>query len=179
MSRIGKQPIKLPPNIIVSIEQQTVTVAGPLGSLSQAILQGLQVKQVDDQIIVSRIDDLDTYKANHGLMRTLIDNMVIGVSQGFNKKLEVVGVGYRVNLTNEGLKFSLGYSHDIDFKLPTSIKASVEQNNIVISGIDKQQVGQIASEIRALRKPEPYKGKGIRYSGEYILRKSGKSGKDK
>jgi len=112
-------------------------------------------------------------------MRSLVNNMVIGVSQGFSKKLEIIGVGYRVNLQGNGLKFNLGYSHDVNYQLPEGIQAQVEQNTITILGIDKQQVGQIASEIRQLRKPEPYKGKGIKYADEYIIRKSGKSGKEK
>jgi len=179
MSRIGKQPIKLPSNVTIVIDKQSVTVNGPKGSLSQAILGGLNVDHNEGVVTVSRASDIALYKANHGLMRTLINNMVIGVSDGFSKQLDVNGVGYRVNLNNDGLKFNLGYSHDIDFKLPPNIQATVEQNHITISGIDKQQVGQIASEIRSLRKPEPYKGKGICYTGEFIIRKSGKSGKEK
>ena len=181
MSRIGKQPISIPSGVNVTINDNSVTISGANGSLNQTILNGIKVSQESDQkIVVSRIDEQASHKANHGLMRTLINNMVTGVNTGFSKKLEIIGVGYRVNIQgNNELKFNLGYSHDINYPLPDGIKATVEQNVITISGIDKQQVGQVASEIRALRKPEPYKGKGIKYVGEYIIRKSGKSGKEK
>lgn len=179
MSRVGKQPIPIPSGVNVSISEGLVTVNGTKGSLNQVVLNGININQESDQLLVSRIDDEAIHRANHGLMRTLISNMVVGVSQGFSKKLEIIGVGYRVSLQGTGLKFNLGYSHDINFSLPEGVSANVEQNIITVSGIDKQQVGQVASEIRSLRKPEPYKGKGIKYEGEYIIRKSGKSGKEK
>ncbi len=179
MSRVGKSPILIPSGVTVNITDSEVVVNGNKGSLKQPILKGINIKQEDNLLVVSRIDDEQIHRANHGLMRTLIFNMVTGVSQGFSKKLEVNGVGYRVQLQGNGLKFNLGYSHDINFSLPEGITANVEQNIITISGFDKQRVGQVASDIRELRKPEPYKGKGIKYEGEYIIRKSGKSGKEK
>jgi large subunit ribosomal protein L6 len=139
----------------------------------------MTVKQEEGQVLVTRENDEPKNRAKHGLMRSLVNNMVVGVSQGFSKKLEMNGVGYRVALAGNGLKFNLGFSHEVNYALPTGITATVEQNVITITGIDKQQVGQIAAEIRALKKPEPYKGKGIKYVGERIIRKSGKSGKDK
>lgn len=179
MSRVGKQPISIPSGVNVTLDNDLVRVSGTKGELSQPILKGITVKQEDGVVSVSRISDDAEYRANHGLMRTLISNMVNGVSGGFTKKLEVNGVGYRVSSQGNALKLSLGYSHEITFNLPEGISALVEQNVITISGIDKQRVGQVASDIRELRKPEPYKGKGIKYEGEYIIRKSGKSGKEK
>lgn len=178
MSRIGKQPIKLPSGVSVTLTKDSITATGPKGTLEQSSLPGITVKQEGEQLIVSRQDDEATHRAKHGLMRSLLDNMVVGVSKGFDKKLEVNGVGYRVNLAGSDLKLSLGFSHDITYPLPKGIAANVDQNIITVSGIDKQQVGQVAAEIRSLRKPEPYKGKGIKYVGERILRKSGKSGKE-
>lgn len=179
MSRIGKQPITIPSGVNVTISDEQVQVSGTKGELSQPILKGLTVTQDNGVLTVTRVNDEAVNRANHGLMRTLISNMISGVSSGFSKKLEVNGVGYRVSQQGNALKLNLGYSHDITFNLPEGINAQVEQNVITISGIDKQRVGQIASDIRELRKPEPYKGKGIRYENEYIIRKSGKSGKEK
>lgn len=179
MSRIGKLPIDIPSGVTITVDPDTITVAGSKGTLTQFTMPGVEVKQADNQIIVTRINDEPANRAKHGLMRTLINNMVIGVSQGFSKKLEINGVGYRVALAGNGLKLNLGLSHDVNYALPAGVTATVEQNVITINGIDKQQVGQVAAEIRALRKPEPYKGKGIKYVGERIIRKSGKSGKDK
>lgn len=178
MSRIGKLPIQVPSGVTITIDADSITVNGAKGSLSQPQLEGVTVKQEDGQIIVTRANDEPKNRAKHGLMRSLINNMVIGVSEGFSKQLEVNGVGYRVALAGNGLKLSLGYSHEIEFPMPAGITASVEQNVITVSGIDKQLVGQVAADIRKLRKPEPYKGKGIKYVGERILRKSGKSGKE-
>ncbi len=163
----------------MSIDATQIHVNGTRGNLSQQLLEGINVIEKDGIITVSRVDDQAVHRANHGLMRALINNMVTGVSQGFAKKLEINGVGYRVQAQANGLKLNLGYSHDINVALPEGVKADIEQNVITLTGIDKQQVGQIASEIRSLRKPEPYKGKGIRYEGEFIIRKSGKSGKEK
>lgn len=179
MSRIGKLPIAIPSGVTITVDPERITVAGPKGTLSQVQLEGVTVKNEDGQITVTRINDEPKNRAKHGLMRSLINNMVVGVSTGFSKQLEVNGVGYRVALAGNGLKLNLGYSHDINFAMPAGITATVEQNVITVSGIDKQQVGQVAADIRKLRKPEPYKGKGIKYVGERILRKSGKSGKEK
>lgn len=179
MSRIGKQPITVPSGVSVDITADTVTVNGSKGSLSQFRLPGIDVVQDGDTIIVSRKSDEAEFRARHGLMRSLINNMVVGVSTGFSKKLEINGVGYRVAAEGAGLKLNLGFSHDVKYALPQGVNAKVEANVITVSGISKQQVGQVAAEIRSLKKPEPYKGKGIKYEGERIIRKSGKSGKEK
>ncbi|HSX23546.1 MAG TPA: 50S ribosomal protein L6 [Candidatus Saccharimonadales bacterium] len=179
MSRIGKQPIDIPSGVTITVDPDTITVNGTKGSLSQFTMPGVTVKQADNQIIVTRVDDEAPNRSKHGLMRSLVNNMVVGVSTGFSKQLELNGVGYRVSLAGNGLKFNLGFSHEITYTLPEGVTAAVEQNIITVSGISKQQVGQAAAEIRALKKPEPYKGKGIKYVGERIIRKSGKSGKDK
>ncbi len=179
MSRVGKQPIQLPNSVTITQDNQLLTVSGPKGSLSQFIMPGITVKQQGDEIIVVRANDEPKTKAKHGLMRSLLANMVHGVSQGFSKQLEINGVGYRVTMAGADLKFNIGFSHDVTYKLPPGVTATVEQNVITVSGIDKQQVGQTAAQIRALKKPEPYKGKGIKYVGEQIIRKSGKSGKEK
>jgi large subunit ribosomal protein L6 len=179
MSRIGKLPIDVPSGVTITIDPDTITVAGGKGTLSQFTMPGVTVKQEENQVIVTRINDEAPNRARHGLMRSLINNMVVGVSQGFSKQLEINGVGFRVSLAGNALKMNLGFSHEVTYTLPPGINATVEQNVVTISGIDKQQVGQVAAEIRALKKPEPYKGKGIKYVGERILRKSCKSGKDK
>lgn len=179
MSRIGKQPIIIPSGVTITVDPDFVTVAGSKGTLKQFTMPGVTVEVNGNEAVVTRKDDEQVNRAKHGLMRTLVNNMVVGVSKGFEKKLEITGVGYRVNAQGADLKFNLGFSHDVIFKLPQGITALAEQNTITISGIDKQQVGQVAAEIRALKKPEPYKGKGIKYVGERILRKSGKSGKEK
>jgi large subunit ribosomal protein L6 len=178
MSRIGKLPIQVPSGVTVEVDNDFITVNGPKGSLKQFTLPGIKVALQDDQVLVSRVNDEAENRARHGLMRSLVYNMVSGVSQGFEKKLEINGVGYRVQPQGADLKFNLGFSHDVIYKLPSTVQAKVEQNTITISGSDKQQVGQIAAEIRALKKPEPYKGKGIKYADERIIRKSGKSGKE-
>ena len=178
MSRVGNQPIKLPAGVSVDQAGQVVKVTGPQGELNLNLLPSIDVSVQDGQVIVSRKDDLAISRARHGLIRSLLNNMVEGVSRGFAKKLEINGVGYRVQSQGQALKFNLGYSHDVDYQVPAGIAAAVDQNIITISGADKQQVGQVAAEIRALRKPEPYKGKGIKYEDETILRKSGKSGKE-
>jgi large subunit ribosomal protein L6 len=179
MSRIGKLPIPVPSGVTITVDPDFVTVAGSKGTLKQFTMPGVTVTVADGQAVVTREDDEAVNRSKHGLMRTLVANMVIGVSKGFEKKLEINGVGYRVNMQGADLKFNLGFSHDVIYKLPAGITATTEQNTITVSGIDKQQVGQVAAEIRALKKPEPYKGKGIKYAGERILRKSGKSGKEK
>jgi large subunit ribosomal protein L6 len=178
MSRIGKQPITIPSGVNITLDADKVTVSGTKGSLEQFTMPGIKISQADGQLNVERINDEAANRARHGLMRTLINNMVTGVSQGFEKKLEINGVGYRVAQQGMDLKFNLGFSHDVIYKVPAGINIAVEQNVITVSGISKQQVGQVAAEIRALKKPEPYKGKGIKYLDERILRKSGKSGKE-
>jgi large subunit ribosomal protein L6 len=179
MSRIGKQPIDIPSGVTITIDPETITVSGSKGTLSQFTMPGIAVKQEGDQVMVTRVDDEAPNRSKHGLMRSLVSNMVVGVSTGFSRQLELNGVGYRVAMAGGGLKLNLGFSHDVNYTLPQGVTAAVEQNIITISGIDKQQVGQAAAEIRALKKPEPYKGKGLKYVGERIIRKSGKSGKDK
>jgi len=179
MSRIGKLPIAIPSGVTITVDPDTITVAGSKGTLKQFTMPGVTVKQEETQVIVTRENDEPKNRAKHGLMRSLVNNMVEGVSHGFSKKLEINGVGFRVALQGADLKFNLGFSHDVIYHLPTGITALIDQNTVTISGIDKQQVGQVAAEIRSLKKPEPYKGKGIKYVGERIIRKSGKSGKDK
>ncbi len=179
MSRVGKQPIAIPSGVTITLDPETITVAGSKGTLSLNQLADITVKNEDGTVTVTRANDEPKVRAKHGLMRSLINNMVVGVSQGFSKQLEVNGVGFRVALAGTDLKMNLGFSHEVIYHLPQGITAAVEQNKITISGIDKQQVGQVAAEIRALKKPEPYKGKGIKYTDERIIRKSGKSGKDK
>lgn len=178
MSRIGKQPIAIPNGVTITVDSSSVSVKGPKGELKTDILRGVKVAQEENQLVVTRDNDEKIPKANHGLMRTLINNMVVGVTEGYSKKLEITGVGFRNQVQGQTIKMSLGFSHEIEYKLPEGIQASSEQNVITVSGIDKQLVGQVAAEIRAYKKPEPYKGKGIAYVGERILRKSGKSGKE-
>lgn len=179
MSRIGKIPIAIPPGVTITVEHNNITVAGSKGSLTQFSMPGLSVQQKDQEIVVTRTDDEPENRARHGLMRTLLSNMVVGVTEGFEKQLEINGVGFRVSMAGTDLKMNLGLSHEVIYKIPAGVTAKVEQNNITITGISKQQVGQVAAEIRALKKPEPYKGKGIKYADERIIRKSGKSGKEK
>jgi len=179
MSRIGKLPIAIPSGVTITVDSAEITVAGSKGTLKQFTMPDITVTQADGEVLVSRANDEPKIRAKHGLMRALINNMVQGVSQGFSKKLEINGVGYRVATQGADLKLNLGFSHDVIFKMPLGVTAVIEQNTILVSGISKQQVGQVAAEIRALKKPEPYKGKGIKYEGERIIRKSGKSGKEK
>ncbi len=179
MSRIGKLPIAIPSGVTITVDPAEITVAGSKGTLKQFTMPGVTVAQEGEQLVITRVNDEPTNRAKHGLMRSLLNNMVVGVSQGFSKKLEINGVGYRVAQQGTNLKLNVGFSHDVMYTVPAGITATVEQNTITISGISKQQVGQIAAEIRALKKPEPYKGKGIKYEGERIIRKSGKSGKEK
>lgn len=179
MSRIGKLPVDVPSGVTITIDPDTITVAGSKGTLKQFTMPGVTVVAEGDQIVVTRENDEPKNRAKHGLMRALVNNMVTGVSKGFSKQLEINGVGYRVALSGNTLKMNLGFSHEVVYTLPVGVSAAVEVNVITITGFDKQQVGQVAAEIRALKKPEPYKGKGIKYVGERIIRKSGKSGKDK
>jgi len=179
MSRVGKSPILVPSGVTVATTDAEITVTGGKGSLAQFAMPGIAVQQEGDQIIVSRANDEPELRAKHGLMRALVANMVTGVSQGFTKKLEINGVGYRAALAGSDLKLNLGFSHDVIYKIPAGVTVAIEQNTMTVSGISRQQVGQVAAEIRGLKKPEPYKGKGIKYEGERLIRKSGKSGKEK
>jgi large subunit ribosomal protein L6 len=179
MSRVGKLPIAIPSGVTITIDDSEVTVAGGKGTLTQFTMPDIKVTQEGEELIVARANDEPKIRAKHGLMRALLNNMVNGVSQGFSKKLEINGVGYRVAAQGADLKLNLGFSHDVIYKVPAGITTTIEQNTITVSGISRQQVGQVAAEIRALKKPEPYKGKGIKYEGERLIRKSGKSGKDK
>lgn len=179
MSRIGKLPIAIHPGVTITVDQDTITVVGPKGTLSQFTMPGITVALEENQAVVTRESDAREHRSKHGLMRTLVSNMVVGVTTGFERKLEINGVGYKAALEGAKLKLALGFSHDVYFVIPEGIKVAVEANVVTISGISKQAVGQVAAEIRALKKPEPYKGKGIKYIEERIIRKSGKSGKDK
>jgi large subunit ribosomal protein L6 len=179
MSRIGKYPITVPAGVTVEVEDDVVTVAGPKGTLTHTLVGGIAVERAETgDLQVVRPDDERRSKSLHGLTRTLVANMVTGVTAGFEKKLEIVGVGYRVQAKGQALEFALGYSHSITVEPPAGISFAVESpTKFSVSGIDKQQVGEIAANIRKLRKPEPYKGKGIRYAGEQVRRKAGKAGK--
>jgi large subunit ribosomal protein L6 len=175
MSRIGRQPIPVPSGVTISIEPERVTVNGPRGELSERIPRDMQVEQSDGEILVKRPTDRGEHRALHGLTRSLIANMVQGVTDGFEKRLEIQGVGYRAQLRGRDLELALGYSHPVSIKAPDGIEFEVPQpTRIVVRGASKQQVGEIAAIIRKQRKPEPYKGKGIRYEGEYVARKVGK-----
>ena len=178
MSRIGKSPVALPSGVTVTIDGQNVEVKGPKGTLSQVIPAPITVAQQDSEIVVSRPDDHRKNRSLHGLSRSLVNNMVVGVSEGYTIKMEIFGVGYRVQAKGSNLEFALGYSHPVPVEAPEGITFAVDGNTkFSITGIDKQQVGQIAANIRRLRKDDPYKGKGIRYEGEQIRRKVGKTGK--
>ena len=178
MSRIGKMPVDLPGGVEVRVEGTLATVTGPRGTLSQTIPTQISVRQEGDRILVERPDDERENRALHGLVRSLVANMVEGVTKGFEKQLEIQGVGYRVQTQGSDLVFSLGYSHQIPVKAPEGITFEVAgPTRFSVKGIDKQQVGQVAAEIRRLRKPDPYKGKGVRYAGEQVRRKAGKTAK--
>ncbi len=175
MSRIGRQPIPVPAGVTVAIEPERVIVNGPKGELSERVNRDIKVEQVDDQIVVTRPTNRGEHRALHGLTRTLVANMVQGVTAGFEKRLEIQGVGYRAQLRGRDLELALGYSHPVSIKAPEGIEFEVPQpTRITVRGASKQQVGEIAALIRKQRKPEPYKGKGIRYEGEYVARKVGK-----
>ena len=175
MSRIGKMPIEVPSGVEVRVEGTLATVTGPMGTLSQTIPTQISVRQEGSRILVERPDDERENRALHGLVRSLVANMVEGVTNGFEKRLEIQGVGYRVQAQGSDLVFSLGYSHQIPIKAPNGIAFEVTSpTRFSVKGIDKQQVGQLAAEVRKVRPPEPYKGKGIRYEGEYVRRKVGK-----
>lgn len=179
MSRIGKMPVVIPSGVEVKINGDTVTVKGKKGELTRTFQPTMIIKQEGEEIIVTPADDESQTNAYWGLTRSLLNNMVLGVSEGFEKKLELVGVGYRATLKGKDLELQLGYSHPVLVKAPEGITFEVpSQNEITVSGASKEQVGQVAADIRKWRKPEPYKGKGIRYVGEYVRRKAGKAGKE-
>ncbi|HPT94206.1 MAG TPA: 50S ribosomal protein L6 [Microbacteriaceae bacterium] len=178
MSRIGRLPIDIPAGVTVSVSGQDVSVKGAKGELSLAVASPIEVTVEAGQVLVTRPDDERESRSLHGLTRTLIHNNIIGVTEGYSKGLEVVGTGYRVALKGSSLEFALGFSHPVSFDAPAGITLAVEGNNkITVSGIDKQAVGEIAANIRKIRPPEPYKGKGVRYAGEVVRRKAGKAGK--
>lgn len=178
MSRIGRQPVVIPAGVSIAVHGQTVTVKGPKGELSHTVAAPITVAQEDGNLTVARPDDERQSRSLHGLTRTLINNMVIGVTDGYEKKLEIHGTGYRVLARGANLEFALGYSHPITIEPPAGITFAVEtQTRFSVQGIDKQLVGEVAANIRKLRKPDPYKAKGVRYAGEHIRRKVGKAGK--
>ncbi len=181
MSRVGKKPIALPSGVDAKLEQSKITVKGPLGELSRSVYPKLSVKKMDSTLVVERPSDQKLYREMHGLTRNLIANMVTGVSTGFEKTLQISGVGYKAALHGSSLLLNLGFSHPVVYPVPEGIKATVDpkQNLITLKGIDKQLVGQVAATIRGIKKPEPYKGKGIKYSTETIKMKEGKAGKGK
>jgi len=176
MSRIGKMPILIPNDVKVDLKEDLLTVKGPKGELKRNIHPMVNVDTDNDKIVVSVNDEAKESKSFHGLFRALIANMVIGVSHGFERRLEIVGVGYRAELSGRTATFNLGYSHPIVFELPEGIDAKIEKTGIILNGIDKELLGRTAAKIRSFRKPEPYKGKGIRYAGEIVKRKAGKTG---
>jgi large subunit ribosomal protein L6 len=179
MSRIGQAPIAIPSGVDVTIEGRMVKVKGPKGELTRMVPATISVQQVDGQLLVARPDDERDNRALHGLTRSLVNNMVIGVTDGFRKQLEIVGVGYRAEAQgNESIRLALGFSHPVIVKAPEGVTFEVPvPTQVVVAGIDKEVVGQVAADIRSIRKPEPYKGKGVRYAGERVLRKAGKAGK--
>ena len=177
MSRIGKLPIEVPAGVTITVDSDVITVKGAKGELTVPHLSDVTVSLEDNKAIVTRKDDERIAKAQHGLQRALLNNAVVGVTKGFEKKLEVNGVGFRVGMNGNALEMSLGFSHPVKYTAPAGVTITTNKMEITVTGIDKQQVGQVAAEIRGLKKPEPYKGKGIKYADEVILRKAGKTGK--
>ena len=178
MSRIGRLPIPVPSGVSVALDGRAITVTGPRGTLSRTLHPDMTVEQEDGRIVVSRPSDAKPHKQLHGLTRTLVNNMVVGVTTGYRKGLEITGVGYRAQKVGEKLQLSLGYSHPVEIAPPPGISFELENpTHLAVVGIDKELVGQIAAQVSASRKPEPYKGKGVRYAGEQIRRKAGKAGK--
>jgi large subunit ribosomal protein L6 len=177
MSRIGRKPVPVPNGVTVTVNGPAITVKGPKGELSRKLHPDMQVKVENGTVTVDRPSDEDRHRALHGLTRSLIANMVEGVTQGYKKQLEITGVGYKAEVKPFGLQLALGYSHPVEYRAPAGIKLTAPQPIVVvIEGADKEKVGQVAAEIRALRKPEPYKGKGVKYQGEQVRRKAGKAG---
>jgi len=177
MSRIGRKPVPVPNGVTVTVNGPAITVKGPKGELSRKLHPDMQVKVENGNVTVDRPSDEDRHRALHGLTRSLIANMVEGVTQGYKKQLEITGVGYKAEVKPFGLQLALGYSHPVEYRAPAGIKLTAPQPTaVVIEGADKEKVGQVAAEIRALRKPEPYKGKGVKYQGEQVRRKAGKAG---
>jgi len=177
MSRIGKLPIQIPAGVTITVDSGAIKVQGPKGQLEQFALPEVVTTVDDGVLIVTRKDDSKLAKSQHGLMRALINNMVVGVTKGFEKRLEVNGVGFRINGGGQNLEMALGFSHPVKYSAPEGVNLAVDKMVITVSGISKQQVGQVAAEIRELKKPEPYKGKGIKYSDEVVIHKAGKAGK--
>ena len=177
MSRIGKLPVDIPAGVTITVGETEITVAGPKGTLKVPVQQNTSTKVEGTQVVVTRSDNDPKSRAWHGLQRALINNAVQGVTQGFTKQLEINGVGYRLSGGGKQIEMALGFSHPVKYTAPDGVDLKVEKMTITVSGIDKQQVGQVAAEIRALKKPEPYKGKGIKYVDEVIIRKAGKAGK--
>jgi large subunit ribosomal protein L6 len=179
MSRIGKAPITVPAGVEVTVGEGTISVKGPKGVLSRDVVSPITVRQEGDTLLVERPNDERLSKSLHGLTRTLVNNMVVGVTAGFQKELEIVGVGYRAEAQGgQAIRLALGFSHPVNVQAPEGIEFEVPQpTRVLVKGIDKEKVGQVAANIRAIRKPEPYKGKGVRYSGERVIRKAGKTGK--
>ena len=178
MSRIGKLPISIPEKVEITLKDNHMTCKGPLGELSRELHPEMNIKIEDGQILVTRPSESKSHRALHGLTRSLIANMVEGVSTGFTKKLEIIGVGYRAQTSGQKITLNLGYSHSIEYKIPEGVKVEMDQENkniIIVNGIDKQSVGEVAAQIRKFRPPEPYKGKGVRYIDEYVHRKAGKA----
>ncbi|MCE7885508.1 MAG: 50S ribosomal protein L6 [Actinobacteria bacterium ATB1] len=177
MSRVGNSPIDIPSGVEVKIERSRVSVKGPKGSLETDLPDLVEVNREGDVIVVTRPNDQPQYRAMHGLVRSLVNNMVVGVTDGFQKELDIIGVGYRAQMKGKDLEIQVGYSHPVVVECPQGIEFEVPQpTRIVVRGTDKQQVGQVAADIRKIRKPEPYKGKGIRYVDEHVRRKAGKTG---
>ena len=177
MSRIGKLPVEIPAGVTITVGDKEITVAGPKGTLQVPVQENTTTKVEDNKIVITRKDDEPHSKAWHGLQRALLNNAVKGVTTGFEKKLEINGVGYRLSGGGKQIEMALGFSHPVKYAAPDGIELKVDKMEITVSGIDKQKVGQTAAEIRALKKPEPYKGKGIKYIDERIIRKAGKAGK--
>jgi large subunit ribosomal protein L6 len=178
MSRIGRLPVAIPSTVDVTIEGRTLTVKGPKGTLSRTLHPDMAVAKEDGTVVVSRPTEQKMHKQLHGLTRTLVNNMVVGVTDGYRKGLEITGVGYRAALNGKKLTLNLGYSHPVEIDPPEGISFELENpTRLAVVGIDKELVGQVAAQVRSTRKPEPYKGKGVRYAGEYVRRKAGKAGK--
>ena len=179
MSRIGKQPVEIPSGVTVNVKRNEVTVKGPKGELKRSFDPDLSIKEEDGSLVITRPTDQRQHRALHGLTRALVQNMVTGVSEGYEKRLRIIGTGYRAEMQGDDLRLSLGFSHDVQIVPPPTVQFQVEDRGslIIITSINKELIGQVAADIRNLRPPEPYKGKGVRYEGEYVRQKAGKAGK--